>query len=107
MRMMRELQNSENSGLLRDFSRADKKQKNGKLLRVIFFCFSVGPRKRSKSTPFMSFATLSIGWFLLIDSLLSGCGYQFGRGNLNENYRTISVPYIVGDQKGELTAEVI
>ena len=45
---------------------------------------------------------LLAGWFAL-----SGCQYQFGRGDLSERYATISIPYIEGDQKGELTMEVI
>jgi len=40
---------------------------------------------------------------------LFGCGgYQFGQGNsLSEQYQTISVPYVVGDVDGSLTAAVI
>jgi hypothetical protein len=38
---------------------------------------------------------------------LTGCHYQFGRGELSQRYQTISVPYVKGDQKGELTAEII
>jgi hypothetical protein len=37
---------------------------------------------------------------------LTGCQYQFGRGELSQQYATISIPYIEGDQKGELTTEV-
>ncbi|MFI0434175.1 MAG: hypothetical protein ACH350_00420 [Parachlamydiaceae bacterium] len=45
---------------------------------------------------------------LLLTSLtLTGCYYQFGRGELSQRYHTISVPYAKGDQKGELTALVI
>ena len=39
--------------------------------------------------------------------LLAGCNYQFGRGELSQYYSTISVPYAEGDQRGELTADVI
>lgn len=47
-------------------------------------------------------------WFILFFGvLISSCQYQFGRGDLSQRYATISVPYIEGDQKGELTAEVI
>jgi hypothetical protein len=53
----RELQNLENSGILRGFSIGDKTHKNGKRLRVIFLCFSTSNRKRSKMPPFMSFAS--------------------------------------------------
>ncbi len=39
--------------------------------------------------------------------LLTGCHYQFGRGDLSQRYATISVPYVEGDQKGDLTTEII
>lgn len=40
--------------------------------------------------------------------LIANCtGYQFGRGELSQRYTTLSIPYVEGDQKGELTAEVI
>ena len=39
--------------------------------------------------------------------LFSSCHYQFGRGDLSNQYRTISVPYVKDDQKGELTANLI
>ncbi len=42
-----------------------------------------------------------VGYFLF------GCQYQFGRGELSQRYATISVPYAEGDQKGELTTDVI
>ena len=45
---------------------------------------------------------LLVGYFSL-----TGCQYQFGRGELSQSYTSISVPYIEGDQKGELTADVI
>jgi hypothetical protein len=38
---------------------------------------------------------------------LTSCQYQFGQGELSQRYTTISVPYAEGDQKGELTTEVI
>lgn len=38
---------------------------------------------------------------------LVGCGYQFGNGELVDRYKTISVPYVVGDRNGDLTAELI
>lgn len=38
---------------------------------------------------------------------ISGCHYHFGQGELSETYSTISVPLICGDQKGELTADII
>lgn len=45
--------------------------------------------------------------FLLASTLVAGCHYQFGRGELSQRYGTISVPYIKGDQKGELTTDII
>ena len=48
------------------------------------------------------YALLLAGYFSL-----TGCQYQFGRGELSHSYTTISVPYIEGDQRGELTADVI
>ncbi len=39
--------------------------------------------------------------------LLSACQYRFGRGELSEQYSTISVPFIEGDREGDLTCEVI
>jgi outer membrane biogenesis lipoprotein LolB len=48
------------------------------------------------------------GLFLFLASLLlTGCHYQFGRGELSQRYGTISVPYVKGDQKGELTNDII
>lgn len=38
---------------------------------------------------------------------LTGCCYQFGRGELSDTYSTFSLPIIAGDQTGELTSEVI
>ncbi len=48
---------------------------------------------------------LSICLILLL--VLSACGYRFGQGILSEQYSTISVPYIIGDRDGDLTAEVV
>jgi hypothetical protein len=48
-----------------------------------------------------------ISAILLMGCLLVGCQYQFGRGDLSERYSTISVPFAEGDQRGELTADVI
>jgi hypothetical protein len=39
--------------------------------------------------------------------LLSGCGYRYGQGSLPLKYRTICVPYVVGDKTGDLTAALI
>lgn len=38
---------------------------------------------------------------------LTSCSYQIGTGELSNRYTTISIPYIEGDQEGELTAELI
>jgi len=38
---------------------------------------------------------------------LSGCSYQFGYGGLLDDYKTITIPYATGDDRGELTTEVI
>jgi hypothetical protein len=46
-------------------------------------------------------------FILLAGYCLFGCQYQFGRGELSQRYATISVPYAEGDQKGELTTDVI
>jgi outer membrane lipopolysaccharide assembly protein LptE/RlpB len=45
--------------------------------------------------------------FLLVFLFLSSCGYHFGQGTLSEQYSSINVPYVEGDQEGELTAELI
>ncbi|MDP1880868.1 MAG: LPS assembly lipoprotein LptE [Parachlamydiaceae bacterium] len=42
------------------------------------------------------------GWLAIV-----GCDYQFGHGELAKNYSTLSIPYVEGDLKGGLTAEVI
>lgn len=44
---------------------------------------------------------------LSIGCVIAGCQYQFGRGDLSQRYSTISVPYAEGDQRGELTTDVI
>lgn len=46
-------------------------------------------------------------WSLVVAGVTTGCQYQFGRGELSQRYATISIPYIEGDQKGELTTDVI
>lgn len=43
----------------------------------------------------------------LCSACLSSCDYRFGHGELSQRYSTISIPYVQGDQKGELTAEII
>lgn len=45
---------------------------------------------------------------LCLALILSGCGYSTGQGEgLPSRYRTISVPYIDGDNEGAFTAAVI
>lgn len=45
---------------------------------------------------------------LLIISCCAGCGYRFcDREGLAANYHSISVPYIIGDEDGSLTAAVV
>ena len=44
---------------------------------------------------------------LLLGMILEGCCYQFGRGELSQLYGTISVPYVKGDQRGELITDLI
>jgi hypothetical protein len=53
----------------------------------------------------MKIAKISL--ILLAYCFITGCQYQFGHGDLSQRYTTISVPYIEGDQEGELTAYVI
>jgi hypothetical protein len=48
-------------------------------------------------------------YLIFLGCLLSlvSCCYHFGYGDLSRQYSTISIPYIEGDDKGDLTAEVI
>lgn len=39
--------------------------------------------------------------------MLTGCGYRPGYGAFSEHYSTISVPYVVGDLDGDLTAAIV
>jgi hypothetical protein len=39
--------------------------------------------------------------------LLCGCQYQLGSGDLAYHYETLSIPYIEGDEDGDLTAQII
>lgn len=49
----------------------------------------------------------SLVCFSLLASF-SGCGYQFGSaGDLAQQYQTLSVPYVEGDETGDLTAQII
>lgn len=43
----------------------------------------------------------------LVATALTSCGYHFGQGSIPNQYRSISVPYIIGDEDGDLTAAVI
>lgn len=46
---------------------------------------------------------------LLVAIVLScqACGYRIGTGDLSCRYRTICVPYVLGDKTGELTASLV
>ena len=44
--------------------------------------------------------------FVLLNALMS-CGYNFVNGNGPSRYATVSVPYVIGDQDGSLTAAII
>ncbi|MCB1111404.1 MAG: LptE family protein [Chlamydiales bacterium] len=50
---------------------------------------------------------MTVRLLLLLSLLLTGCGYRFGSGALVDSYRTISVPYVQGDEDGELTAALV
>lgn len=39
--------------------------------------------------------------------LFSGCGYRFGEGELATQYKTLSVPLVLGDEDGDLTAALV
>jgi len=39
--------------------------------------------------------------------LFTGCGYQLGQGGLTKKYRTLSIPYVTGDNTGQLTAALV
>lgn len=43
----------------------------------------------------------------LLSIVLCGCGYRPGYGGFSERYRTISVPYVIGDVDGDLTAAIV
>ncbi len=46
-------------------------------------------------------------FFLGFALFFSSCGYHFGRGSISSVYNTISVPYVIGDVDGSLTATLI
>lgn len=50
--------------------------------------------------------TRSLSWLCCL-FVCTSCQYQFGQGDLSEQYSTISIPYVEGDDEGELTTEVI
>lgn len=56
---------------------------------------------------FQKIKTFLCALILIGSCSLVSCQYQFGYGDLSQRYSTITVPYIEGDQKGELTTEVI
>ncbi len=68
------------------------------------FQYSTG---RSIDLLFSSKANYARGLIFVFLFFLTGCAYRFGRGELSEQYRTISIPYVKGDQRGELTADII
>lgn len=51
--------------------------------------------------------SLRLVWVLFLSLVVAGCGYRFGHGGLPTQYRSITVPYVDGDQDGSLTAEII
>lgn len=46
-------------------------------------------------------------WWLFLSVFFSSCGYRWGRGGIEETYKTISVPYVLGDDAGLLTSAII
>ena len=44
---------------------------------------------------------------LLLISITMGCGYRWGDQGSLQKYRTISVPYVIGDWSGSLTAALV
>ncbi len=44
---------------------------------------------------------------LVLLSLISGCGYRFSSNCALDNYKTIHIPYVVGDKTGGLTGALI
>lgn len=38
---------------------------------------------------------------------LTGCGYRLGRGEIVERYNSVSIPYVEGDDQGDLTTALI
>lgn len=51
------------------------------------------------------FTVLSITGVLFL--FLSACGYHVGTGEISSNYTTVSIPFIEGDEDGDLTAILI
>ncbi len=45
--------------------------------------------------------------FLLFSLSLVGCGYKFGDEKVAGSRQTINVPFIIGDEEGDLTAKII
>ncbi len=45
--------------------------------------------------------------FLGLLMIFSGCGYQFGRGAIDNQYTTICIPYVEGDFEGRMTDALI
>lgn len=49
----------------------------------------------------------NVSLFLLLFFICTSCQYRFGTGTLPQEYRTISIPYVKGDESGILTSEII
>lgn len=49
---------------------------------------------------------MRIAWIPIL-LFLGACGYQFGQGSIVCKYTSISIPYISGDQTGEMTEALI
>lgn len=44
---------------------------------------------------------------LIFLSILPGCGYHFGRGEISQRYSTVCVPFVEGDSEGVFTATLV
>ena len=43
----------------------------------------------------------------LLSLVTKSCGYHFGQGSLPSQYSTFNVPYVIGDEDGALTCDII
>ncbi len=48
-----------------------------------------------------------ISILLILCTLVSSCGYRFGRGEVVNQYCTVCIPYVEGDDRGVLTTSLI